>query len=56
MIDRVKQEIAWCMTYDQADTCRGASGRKPRQVCIWCPKYQEHQKGKKEKENVEKGD
>ena len=50
MIDRVKKEIAWCMTYDQADTCRGASGRKLRQVCIWCPKYQKQLK----KEKVQK--
>ena len=27
------------MTYDQADRCAGASGRKLRQVCVWCPKY-----------------
>ena len=25
--------------YDQADSCCGASGRKLRQVCIWCPRY-----------------
>ena len=56
MIDRVKRELAWCMTYDQADTCRGASGRKLRQVCIWCPRYQEHQKREKEKDDVEKSD
>ena len=38
-IEEVMKEVAWCMTYDQADTCRGASGRKLRQVCIWCPKF-----------------
>lgn len=37
------------MTYDQADTCRGASGRKLRQVCIWCPKYEKQQKKREEK-------
>ena len=39
LIDGVKQEIVWCMMYDQTDSCCGASGRKLRQVCIWCPRY-----------------
>ena len=28
--------------YDQTDSCCGASGRKLRQVCIWCPRYWKH--------------
>ena len=38
-IDGVRKEIAWCVMFDQADKCCGASGRKLRQVCIWCPRY-----------------
>ena len=30
------------MMYDQTDSCCGASGRKLRQVCIWCPRYWKH--------------
>ena len=32
------------MTYDQAPVCRGASGRKLRQVCVWCDKYRKYLK------------
>jgi len=53
-IERIKKELAWCMTYDQADTCRGASGRKLRQVCIWCQKYQKQMKKEKVRKD-EKG-
>ena len=52
-IEKVKTELAWCMTFDQAEECRGASGRKLRQVCIWCPKFQNHQR-KRERDD-EKG-
>ena len=39
LIDSVRKEIAWCMTYDQADECCGASGHKLRTVCVWCQRY-----------------
>ena len=38
-MEDIKKEIAWCMTYDQAEECCGASGHKLRTVCVWCPKY-----------------
>lgn len=46
---RIKMEIRWCMTYDQADSCKGAGGMKFRCVCIWCPKFMDNQKRKEEK-------
>ena len=53
----ISAEIAWCMTYDQAESCCGASGRKLRQVCVWCPKMLKEYGNKderKKKDNVEK--
>lgn len=38
-MEDIKKEIAWCMTYDQAEECCGASGHKLRTVCVWCQKY-----------------
>ena len=38
-IEEIRKEIGWCMTYDQAEECCGASGHKLRTVCVWCPKY-----------------
>lgn len=43
--ERIAQEIRWCFTADTPGSCPGASGRKLRQVCVWCEKYQ----GKKER-------
>ncbi len=35
---RIAAELRWCFTYEEGKTgsCAGASGRKMRQVCIWC--------------------
>ena len=49
--ERVKREICWCMTREEGKTCRGAGGRKLRQVCVYCDNYQ-----KGEGEKHEKGD
>ena len=44
------------MTFDQANECRGASGRKFRQVYFWCPNYERWRKRtKKEERKDEKG-
>ena len=47
-------EYEWCFTYEpeQKNKCKGASGRKLRQVCVWCPNYQSRKQGEKN----EKGD
>lgn len=43
--DRIKTEIQWCFTFDRdGGSCAGASGRKLRQVCVWCPKFQKKKK------------
>ena len=51
-------EVERCFIYDpEGEYCRGASGRKLRQVCVYCPmmqKYYEQKKRKEEKDNVEK--
>ena len=40
----IKTEIEMCLLYDEKDQeedgCRGASGRKLRRVCIYCPNWQ----------------
>ena len=50
---RIETELRWCFTYEPGGRriCTGASGRKLRQVCVWCPNYRE-----KEGEENEKGD
>ena len=50
---RINADIYWCFTFNENENgkCKGASGRKLRRVCVWCPNFQ---KGE-EKEN-EKGD
>ena len=45
---RIETEVRWCFTFKEGKTCVGASGRKLRQTCIWCPNY------KKEKDENEK--
>jgi len=50
-IEEIMKEIAWCMTFDQAETCLGASGRKLRQTCVWCPRLK-----KREGNNDGRGD
>ena len=54
-IEKVKTELAWCFTYDQAEECRGASGRKLRQVCIYCPNYRPKLKKKGDDDNGHPG-
>ena len=49
----ISDRFEWCMTYEPEKECRGASGRKLRQDCIWCPCYDKYRKRKKEEENVE---
>ncbi|MBR2854487.1 MAG: hypothetical protein IKE81_09205 [Clostridia bacterium] len=49
---RIETELHWCFTYEENGiSCAGASGRKLRQVCVWCPNYR-----KGEKKENEKGD
>lgn len=47
---RIAEEIGWCYTYEPETECRGASGRKLRRVCAWCPNYQRW-KRKEEREH-----
>ena len=42
--EKILTELHWCFTFDQAEVCSGASGRKLRQTCVWCPKYQRDEK------------
>ena len=36
---RIADELNWCYTYEPGQACPGASGRKLRRVCVWCPNY-----------------
>ena len=48
---RIGEEIRHCLVYVRDQACRGAGGRKLRQVCIYCPNYR---RWEKEGENHEK--
>ena len=53
---KMMDEVEQCFIYDPEGECRGASGRKLRQVCVYCPmmqKYYTNKKRKEEKDNVE---
>ena len=50
-----------CMTYEpdqERDECCGASGRKMRRDCLFCPNYERYRRRKRENEGQqnEKGD
>ena len=51
-------EVEMCFTYEKnqdKDECCGASGRKFRRVCVYCPNYERWIR-RKEKEKEEKKD
>lgn len=55
MLDRITKEISYCFTYDPGKerTCMGASGRKLRRTCCWCPcwvRFKKKMEGKKHEE------
>lgn len=54
--ETVRRELNWCFTFepDSRAMCHGASGRKLRQLCIYCPNLIRDER-KEEQEN-EKGD
>ena len=52
------KEFEMCFTYEKnqdKDECCGASGRKFREVCVYCPNYERWIR-RKEKEKEEKKD
>ena len=56
---KMMDEITRCFIYEPEGECRGASGRKLRQVCVYCPMMQKHydkmtKKRKEERNHVEK--
>ena len=53
--EMMKKRFEWCFTYEPDQECQGASGRKLRQDCVYCPCYAKYQKREK-KNNVEKSD
>ena len=46
---RINGEISRCFTFKPERTCKGAGGRKLRQVCVWCPNYRKGEGEKNEK-------
>ena len=53
---KMKDEVERCFTYEPEGECPGASGRKMRQVCVYCPMMQKYYDNKKkEGEENEKG-
>ena len=57
MMRRIREEISYCFTFEPGEerTCFGASGRKLRQVCIYCPNWIRYNKSKMEEKKHEKG-
>ena len=47
---KMMDEVTRCFIYEPEGECRGASGRKLRQVCVYCPMYSRYLKQKREKE------
>lgn len=39
--ERIEQEIRYCLTFEEGNTCLGAGERKRRRVCVWCPNYRQ---------------
>ena len=39
---KMMDEVERCFIYEPEGECRGASGRKLRQVCVYCPMMQKH--------------
>lgn len=56
MLNRKKEEISYCFTFNPEEerTCFGASGRKLRQVCVYCTNWIRYNKKMEEKKH-EKG-
>ena len=55
---KMMDEVTRCFIYEPEGECRGASGRKLRQVCVYCPMMQKHydkmtKKRKEERNHVE---
>lgn len=46
----IKTDYQRCMTYEPETKCPGASGRKLRQDCVYCPNYELYIKRKEEKQ------
>ena len=46
---RIEAEVHWCFTFEKGKACAGASGRKQRQVCVWCENYKRKKDGEDEK-------
>lgn len=40
MQERIAEEISYCFTYEKGSSCAGASGRKMKEVCVWCPNFE----------------
>ena len=48
---RIDAEVRWCFTFEQDQQCAGASGRKLRRVCVWCPNFRKGEGDENEKDN-----
>ena len=48
---RIEAEVRWCFTFEQGAQCAGASERKLRQVCVWCPNYRKGEGEDNEKDH-----
>ena len=56
--DHDKAEYLMCFTYEpeRQDECCGASGRKMRRVCIYCPNFERYRKRKQQEEKQKRED
>lgn len=57
MLNRKKEEISYCFTFEPGEKriCFGASGRKLRQICVYCPNWIRYKKIKTEEKKHEEG-
>lgn len=56
MLNRKKEEISYCFTFNPGEerNCIGASGRKLRRTCVYCPNWIRFKKLKTEEPEHEK--
>lgn len=47
------REYEWCYTYepDKECSCLGASGRKLKCVCVYCPNWTQYRKNREKERN-----
>lgn len=41
-VKQIETDIVMCLKYEEGEICMGAGGRRLRQVCVYCPNYEQN--------------